>query len=158
MLALGFAAFKAVKSPAPLRAISSPEINSPYVSFNGQTHWYSKGNFAQATTTVCAVQSPAATSTLELASVVFNVSSTSASVVTLAKAATAFATTTILSNQSIAANAQATIMASSSPLLATGAVNDLVFAPNQWFVVSMAGGAGTFSPSGTCQTEFIQLQ
>lgn len=160
-LVLGFLGFnKESKTEVITNTVkgSYTEILSPYISFNGILHWYSNGGFTAATTTVCAVQSPAATSTLVSASVVLNVSSTTATTVTLAKAASAFATTTILSNQAVSANAQATIVASSSPVLTTGAINDLVFAPSQWFVVSMAGGIGTFSPSGTCRTEFAQLQ
>lgn len=112
---------------------------------------------AQATTTVCAIQSPNATTTLTEASTLFAVSSTTASTVTFAKAATAYATTTLLGQAyAVAANAQATIVASSTTANATA--QDYVFAPLQWVVVGMAGGTGTFSPTGVCTAEFQVLQ
>jgi hypothetical protein len=102
-----------------------------------------------ATTTVCALQSPAATSTLVRGGVRLSVSSTTASTVTIAKATTAFATTTWLTNESVGANAQATIIvpATTTP---TGQAFQ-IFAPNEWLVVGMSGGVGTFSPTGVCQ-------
>lgn len=111
----------------------------------------------QATTTVCAIQSPNATSTLTMGSILFTVSSTTASTVTMAKATTAFATTTSLGSAAVAANAQATLIASSTPLGST-ADGSTVFSPNNWFVVSMAGGTGSFSPTGVCTVEFQVLQ
>lgn len=103
--------------------------------------------FDTATTTVCSLQAPSATSTLTNAAVTFDVSSTTASVVTLAKATTAFATTTQIGlSYTIEANAEATIMASTSP----AAGDALIFAPSEWFVVGMQNGVGNFSPSGDC--------
>lgn len=111
----------------------------------------------QGTTTVCAIQSPNATSTLTEGSALFTVSSTTAATVSMAKAVTAFATTTALGTVVIAANAQGTAIASTSP---TGATLDpsQVFSPNTWFVVGVAGGTGTFSPTGVCTAEFQVMQ
>ena len=110
-----------------------------------------------ATTTVCAIQSPNATSTLTEASALFTVSSTTASTVYLAKATTAFATTTSLGYAALAANAQGTLFASTTPSSVTvdGAQ---IFAPSTWFVVGMTGGTGTFSPTGVCTAEWQVLQ
>lgn len=105
----------------------------------------------QATTTICAIQSPAATSTLLTAGISFTVSTTTTSIVTLAKATTAFATTTLLGSASLAANALGTITASSTPF-GLDSVN--TFGPSTWFVVGMAGNSGTFSPTGVCQAVF----
>jgi hypothetical protein len=132
-------------------AVSGPDLLSPYFNVNGWTEWPTRQGFASATTTVCAIKSPAATSTLALGSGVrLDVSSTTASTVTVAKAATAFATTTPLFSAHVAANARAAIAA-------TTTTNDFVFAPNTWLVVGMAGGIGSFSPSGVCQAKFVQL-
>lgn len=110
-------------------------------------------SYTAATTTPCAIQSPAATSTLVMASALFTVSSTTASTVTIAKAATAFATTTVLGNAiAVGANAQATIVATSTT--ANQLAQDFVFAPSQWVVIGMAGNIGTFSPSGQCSAFF----
>lgn len=112
---------------------------------------------AQGTTTVCAIQSPNATSTLTEASALFTTSSTTGSTVTLAKATTAFATTTSLGSASIAAGAQGTVIASSTP--SSVALDPAqVFSPNTWFVVGMAGNTGTFSPVGVCTIEFQVMQ
>lgn len=133
-------------------AVASPDIQSPYFSFGGVRFWGGKTeSLTAATTTVCAIQSPAATSTLVNASIYFNVSSTTASVVTLAKSATAFATTTSLGTLGLAANAQGGAVATTT--------SAQVWGPNQWFVVGMQGGPSgqTFSPTGTCQATWMQL-
>jgi hypothetical protein len=111
---------------------------------------------ATGTTTVCAIQSPNATTTLTEASALFTVSSASASTVYLAKATTAFATTTSLGFAALAAGAQGTVIASTTPSSVTvdGAQ---VFAPNSWFVVGMTG-LTTYSPTGVCTAEFQVMQ
>jgi len=129
-------------------AVSSPDIMSPYFSFGGVRHWAGRtDSLTQATTTVCALQSPSATSTLETAFINFTVSSTTASTVTLAKATTAYATTTSLGAITLSANAQGIAVASTT--------GSHIFSPNTWFVVGMAGGIGTFSPTGTCQAVWV---
>jgi hypothetical protein len=152
---LGFSGFlyghQTVPQPTqPFGAISSPDLPGNYIGVGGVRKWSYSQPFAAATTTVCAVQSPAGTSTLQSAGAQFDVSSTTASTVTIAKATTAFATTTqIGTDYAIAAGARAFIMASTSP---TGEL--IVFAPNTWFVIGMRGGTGTFSPSGSCHATF----
>lgn len=148
------------KAPAPivnvnvpqqkLGSVSSPDIQSPYFSYGDVRFWAgSTNNLAQATTTVCAIQAPASTSTLQYGSIRFSVGSTTASLVTFAKAATAFATTTSLGQFTVAANAQGTAFASTT-------LGTAIFAPNEWFVVGMQGGVGTFSPTGRCLAEWVQ--
>lgn len=139
----------------PAGAVSSPTLMSPYFSFGGVRQWArSTGSLTQATTTVCAIQSPAATSTLEMGSIQFTVSSTTASTVTLAKASTPYATTTSLGSHAVAANAQATILATTTATVGIG--DKTIFEPSTYFVVGMAGGTGTFSPTGTCKAVWIE--
>lgn len=134
-----------------LGSVTNPDIPSPYLSFGGVRRWAgSTTNLNQATTTVCAIQAPVATSTLVSGGIRFAVSSTTASTVTIAKATTAFATSTLLNTVSVGANAQATVLAASTTLSALEQTNR-TFAPNEWLVVGMAGGVGTFSPSGLCE-------
>lgn len=140
-----------------LSAVTSNVIPANDLTVGELREWSYKRSFTTGTTTVCAIQAPGATSTLLYGGVKFTVSSTTASTVTLAKASTAFATTTNLNRQAVAANAQATILSTSTPLLATGAINDLVFAPNTYFVVGMEGGTGTFSPEGSCFAQFAEF-
>jgi hypothetical protein len=124
-------------------AVVGPDTYFPYVA-NNDVH--------TATTTVCSIKSPAATSTLRVGAVTLTTSSTTASIVTLAKATTAYATTTALSRLALAANAQATHFASTS-----AGSTDIIFSPNTYFVVGMEGGAGTFSPVGACTAVFTRI-
>lgn len=153
-----------VREVQNLGAVSSPAILSPWFSFGGARFWGSEVDLTTATTTICAVQAPAATSTLvaNASTVSFRTSSTTDSTVTVAKATTAFATTTLLRTVSIAANAQADFtMASTTSVDSTAAwaleQSNLVFAPNEWLVVGMAGGIGTFSPVGACSPVWKQV-
>jgi len=131
-------------------ALTGPDIPYPYFSFGGVRRFAgSTTSLTQATTTVCAIQSPAATSTLVGGGIRLQVSSTTASTVTIAKATTPYATTTLINSSSVSANAQATILAASTSVSALSQT-DRTFAPNQYLVVGMAGGSGTFSPTGVC--------
>ncbi len=144
-LVLSIVALNTKNTEIKTSAVASPDIMSPYFSFGGVRHWASRtDSLTQATTTVCALQSPSATSTLVTAFINFTVSTTTASTVTLAKANTAYATTTLLGSVTLAANAQGIAVASTT--------GSHIFSPNTWFVVGMAGnGANTYSPTGTCQ-------
>ena len=144
-----------VKNEPAVGALAGPNIPSNYLKWCGVAIYSGATALAVGTTTVCAIQSPAATSTLIRASILLTTSSTTASTVTLAKAATAFATTTSLGQHVVAANAQGAIQASTT--LAVGLNDNTVFGPNQWFVVGMAGGVGTFSPVGQCQATWQTL-
>lgn len=146
-------------------AVSSPDIISPYFSVGGARYWSANQTMQQATTTVCAIQSPAATSTLVAGTVSFTVSSTSASTVTVARQTQAFSTTTrdfnnaLIRTQSIAANARGSFQAATTSLTAlTEAQANVVFGPSQWLLVTMAGGIGTFSPTGQCTALFQQAE
>lgn len=139
-----------------LGALAGPDIPSPYISFGDVRQFAARTSvLTAATTTVCALQSPAATSTLIAGGINFSVSSTSASTVTIAKATTAYATTTLINSASVGANAQATILAASTTVSALEQTNR-IFAPNTYLVVGMAGGVGTFSPSGNCEAVWVQ--
>ena len=135
-------------------AVAGSDFPGPSLSVNGVYTYYARTGMNTATNTPCSIKSPNATSTLVGASVFFRTSSTTlASVVDIANAATALtgttATTTRLADKTtIAAGDVATIIASStSPLVTT-------FAPNSFLVVRMDNGAGVFSPTGTCQAVF----
>lgn len=150
-LVLGFLGYnKAIT----FSAVTGPDRFFPCESSDGIKTCFSRKGFTSATTTVCAIQSPNATSTGRIA-VRMNTSSTTASVVTVAKAATAYATTTPFNLVSVAANAQVTIISSTTPET-DGSISRAVFGPNQWFVVGMQGGVSgeTFSPVGACQAVF----
>lgn len=132
-------------------ALPGPNINSRFLSVNGVTDYFTSITMKTSTTTICAIQSPAATSTLTFASADFKTSSSTASYLTFAKASTAYATTTIIGSlAAIGAGAQATILASST----AAQYNDIIFAPSKWLVFGMQGTAGTYSPTGKCKAVF----
>lgn len=140
-----------------LGAVSSPDIMSPYFSYGGVRHWGAQlTSLNAATTTVCTLQSPPATSTLMHAGIKFDVSSTTASIVDIAKSSNTGATTTkIGTTYNIAANVQATIVASTTGSVAGDAT---LFSPNQFLVINMKGGANSvFSPTGTCNANWISF-
>ena len=142
-----------VVEKAPLGAISSPDLPWSYFSVGGNRIFaLSNSSLTQASTTICAIQSPAATSTLmtDMTGIQITTSSTTASKITIAKATTAFATTTLIGDQfNIGADATANIQASTTALQYVAAAH--VFAPNTWLVFGMQGGNGTHSPAGTCR-------
>jgi len=128
----------------------SLQVDTTFYSVGGVTTTYARSALATATTTVCALQSPNATTTLEGApEITLLTSSTTASVVTIAEATNAFATTTSIGSAAVGANAQATITASSTATLGKN-----VISPQNWIVVGMQGGTGTFSPTGGCVAAF----
>jgi hypothetical protein len=132
-------------------------VTGDNTSVNGITWSAQRQTMETATTTVCALRSPTgATSTLDFASANFTLSTTTAPTITLAKSATAFATTTVLGNRvTLAANEQATIVATTTA--AQHGSKAFTFAPGDYFVVAMTGGIGTFSPTGQCQAIFREV-
>lgn len=103
-----------------------------------------------ATTTPCAFQAPAATSTVMSASLLETVSSTTASSITIATAATQYATTTPLNATSVSAGAQTSAIFNATS-------SSAVISPSQWVVFGQSGGAGTFSSTGVCTVVFQVL-
>lgn len=148
-VAVGFAVVKPVQNITNLGAVSV--LNSP-LEVNGAEVYLESKALTTATTTVCAIKSPAATSTLTFGAVNFVVSSSTAATIHLAKATTPFATTTSLGSVTLGAGAQGMVVASTSP--AAGAAT--VFSPNTYLVVGMQGGVGTFSPTGRCTATFTR--
>lgn len=154
------------KADAPqspqLGSLAGPNIPYQFLNWGGVPIFNFGITVKQATSTVCAIQSPAATSTLIAGSIRMDVSSSSALIIEMAKATTAFATTTLIGTKfTTAAAAQVYLNASTSPQ--AGDAN--VFGPNQWFNIKVAGGitggdsAGTgFVPTGTCQAVFVASQ
>ncbi len=127
--------------------------NVTSVIVGGITTTYVHAIPTAATTTPCALFSPAATSTLLSAQLTLTVASgTVATTVTLAKGTTAFATTTPLApDTAVAAGAQTTVIASSTLISSTR-----IFAPNTPVVFGIAGGSGgVSSPVGICDATFI---
>lgn len=132
--------------------LAGPDIASPYLRWGGVAMYATRAeSMNTASTTACSLVSPAATSTLVLGSGArFDVSSTTASAVKWYKSSQPATATTLLFGANIAANAQATIVA-------TTTTDDFVIAPNQYINVIMSGGTGTFSPTGVCEAQFVAI-
>lgn len=141
---------------ANVGAISSPDLPFTNFSVGGFRRWAVKVPMNTATTSVCTIQTPNATTTLNAAFADFDNSTTSQAHIQLATAATSNATTTVLAQNTIPANIAYQLIATSTQS------SRPVLAPLQWIVTKMAmqvGGTettGTYSPSGYCGAEFIQ--
>lgn len=123
-------------------------------SMGGATTTTLRIPLTQATTTVCAIQSPNATSTYLGFSVSFSVSSTTATKIAIATSTSAFATTTFMTGGNLPANGQGAFVGTTSPFIFGVGQGAGLIAPLTWTVVSMTGGAGTFSPVGACTATF----
>ncbi len=135
-----------------LGAAAGPDIISPYLRWGGVATYRSAQAMNSATTTVCALRAPRATSTLESFIAATEVSSTSAVLATLALSgvndeAPSASTTALVTFASVAANAKGLYTQASSTV-----VN-----PGQWVVLTFKGGSGTFSPTGSCQATWQSL-
>lgn len=139
------------ESKATLGALTGPDIPYSYFSFGGVRRFAARvTSLNQASTTACAIQSPSATSTLITASLYIRTATTTASVVTLARAANNSATTTqIGQDYAIASLTQADIIASTTRSDITH-TSGLFFPPNQWLVWGLKGAGGGFYPTGSC--------
>lgn len=135
-------------------AVSSPDLASRYFSFGGVREWAGRQQMNVATTTLCAIQAPAATSTLKFVSFSVTTGTSTSATIDIATSTTAFATTTnLVSAVSIGSGAQGQQFW--SPV--GGSVNDNTMAPNTYVIVKTAGaGLGGYTYGGTCQASFIQ--
>jgi len=137
-------------------SVTGPDSYFQCETHNGIQSCFNRVSLTQATTTICAIKSPAATSTLAWATLHIDVSSSTTNTFTFARATTPYATTTVIniSQPTVASGLEANIVATSS---------SLIFSPNTYFVVGQAGNSAangstiTFSENGNCQAEFMVL-
>src|SRR3990167_6033789 len=78
-------------------AFPGPDVNSPYLAVNGVETYYYSSRLNQASTTICSFKTPAATSTLQNASVKITTGTTTAIALELGKSTLFDATTTRIS-------------------------------------------------------------
>src|SRR3990167_4295200 len=134
---------------------AGPESTNDYQCYNGVCTHYRKQamvvtayNGTLGSTTVCALRSPTnATSTLKIGTAIINVSTSTAATLTVAKSATAYATTTLIRTQTVSANAKASLDFATTTLgidSATGILrgDDVTFAPGQYLVLGASGAVG----------------
>ncbi len=134
-----------------LGSVSSPDIMSPYFSVGGVYQWKNARTLGTATTTMCSVQSPSATSTLDSARLQITTGTSTATIFTVATSTTAFATTTALNRFSLASAAQG-----SFALMSTTSDAYRIMSPNTWVVWSVEGTVISDATKllGTCNTTF----
>lgn len=139
-----------------LGALSSPDVSSPYFSFGGVREWATSAEFKSASTT-CAVQSPAATTTLVSATARFDSIPDAASTWELGNATTAYATTTSLGKFALGSGAKGDLIATTS----VTALTDGRVAPSTYINLKIATTtAGTYSgwtPVGRCNVVFREI-
>lgn len=136
-------------------AVVSSELPDNNFSYGGVRRWAYRPKFNVATTTLCAVKSPAATSTLVSAGFIINVGTTTAATIDVAKGNTQGATTTLLvTGSSVAASAFANVQWTSAGAVAA----DDIMAPNTWVLVKTAGaGLGGYTYGGNCSVVFQEF-
>lgn len=142
-----------------LGAVSSPDIMSPYFSFGGVRHWAGKMDMRSASSTLCSIQSPAATSTLVSASASFTAGVGYATSYDLGVGDNNAATSTVIGRVQLVSgtNIMGHITATSTALNTT--VVDGVMRPNQWvnFRVATATVSTLYAPVGTCSATFREI-
>lgn len=153
VLAAGAAFYAGTQYAQPTPgSVVGPDSPNPYYSVNGVATWKTRVGLRTATTTLCAIKSPAATSTLDFVSLQIAVGTSTAATIDLATSTTAYATTTnLVSAYSVGSGAQGASAWKSS---GTNAIT----APNTYFVAKTAGaGLGGYTYVGSCEASFTVL-
>lgn len=130
-----------------------PDIISPYLRWGDMVTYRGVGTMNTATTSICAIQGPAATSTLSFAGWKITTGTTTAATIDIGIGRTAFATsTTLVTGTSVASGA--TGEAAWSDVTGTTGI----MRPNDWVVIKTAGaGLGGYTYTGNCVAEFHVL-
>ena len=136
-------------------AVASPDIQSPYFSYGGQVFYASHPAMRSATTSLCSMQAPSSTSTLESASWQVTVGTSTSAAIDIGTSTDAFTiATTLVSGTSLGSSATGQAVWSSAGV----AVQDSILAPNVWLNVKTQGaGLGGYTYGGTCSAVFKML-
>lgn len=135
-------------------SVTGPDIYSDYMSVNGSILYVRRQNLRSATTTVCSILTPPATTTLQSATVELKSGTTTAMALAIGNATNNGATTTRLAYQQLAANQIYNLVSTTTAL----SDNSLV-PPSTYINVVMAGAPGgdftNFAPRGTCNVRLL---
>jgi hypothetical protein len=140
-------------APQSLAGASGPTSYFPCETHNGVGWCFNREGLRAANVTVCSVRSPAATSTLESATVLFQSVASYAATFQMGWGASNTATTTRIAELTVGAGVKfATLIATTSAT----ALTDGVVPPNSFINVNVATGSvsSTFAPVGTCDVVF----
>lgn len=118
-------------------AVSGPDSFSPYYTENGLARYPFKAGILAATTTPCAFYNSYGTTTIARVGFNSTVSTSTALTVTVATSTSPNATTSAVTNFSIAANAKGAF--SYGP---GSNIQEAIVWPNTWVVIGVKGGAG----------------
>lgn len=139
---------------------ASPTLNTPYLGYGGVNNWAYKValNGDAASTTVCVIQAPqvASSSLVHFGYRALSGTSTAMELKVYKSASKWLTTSQIGDDAPQAASSYLVSVATSTGLNSANAL----FSPNDWLVVTsvvQAGGAGTSSPTGVCQAQFVQI-
>lgn len=150
---------KEVGSGQALGALTSPDIPYSWFSFGGVRQWAVMDDaLTSASTTVCSLQSPAATTTLVSATARLDTTTgIGAGIFEMGKAVGMNATTTSLGYLNTATGGSGVLVASSTANTTT--FTDGVMPPSQWinFRIATSSVSATFAPTGRCSAVFREL-
>jgi hypothetical protein len=163
-VAMVFVGFVAYNKPAdvttvvkeiPVGAVVSSELSTNNFSFGEVRRWAYSQRFNVASTTLCAVKSPAATSTLVFAGYNISTGTTTAATIDVAKGNTAYATTTLLvTGTSVGSGATKEI----GWTTAGGTAADDIMAPSTYVLVKTASvGLNGYTYGGRCSVVFQEF-
>lgn len=136
-------------------SVVSSELPTNFFSFGELRQWAYVPKMNVATTTLCAIKSPAATTTLISAGFQINTGTSTAATIDIGTSTIAYSTTTnLVSAFSVGSGA----LGSAGWTSVGGSVQDNVMAPNTWVVVKTAGaGLGGYTYSGRCTVRFQEF-
>lgn len=145
------------KQKPPLGSITGPDFYFPYVNYNGFRTYYYHVPANTSSTTICSIQTPNATTTLDTAKFSFTDSTTTAHILEWGTdPVNNTATTTSLGRVSLGSVVKGTFFASSTSILNTatqlgqGELDSVaVLAPNSFLNLNDGGGGGC-TVGGTC--------
>lgn len=156
-----------VLSEEPLiGALTSPDIQSLYLSVNGIRDNFFRVPLIQGSSTICSAVSPVGTSTLIYGVISIKTSTTTIAYYDIARATNnnTATTTTLGSTQNVVANGYTVIVASTSPATANLLIPGSVIGGSQYYVNvkgSFGDSSGTTAPNmapvGYCQFVFREI-
>lgn len=141
-------------------ALSGPDIISKYLSIGGIRDNYEKAPLTSASTTLCSIKSPAATTTLMFYSIWFDTASTTAITVDIAKASAMNGATTTGIQLEYSVGAAAVDVGTAGVASSSPVSNNMIFKPNQYlrFAVNVGGvGVTNLAATGNCQAIFKNI-
>lgn len=143
----------AIGMPGKFGAVSGPDINSPYLNVNGVTEWYYSSSPKTASSSICAFKTPAATSTLQFASLKVTGGLTGALYFEIGKSTVMDATTTSLGTYAAGSGTKFTMVASTTAV--DNVDENWMFAPSNWLVFKTSSTSPA-QITGSCKAVFLE--